>query len=209
MPCVQIRIAPQLRVAEEPTKLVHDALKRDPTMLFYHRAQFLERVAKRLKRKPASGTHCLVYIKPDKFGAVRDAIGILDSEEVLAQLAEEVRKRLHPRDVAGRFEGTAIMVLLERGSARDAQVWGKQLVEHIHDMTFEIGDKSANMTCTVGACAASEVYTNLEDFVAATIEAYRIGKKSGGNGSTSAKRPRKTPSNVNSMRSGCDTCVRL
>ena len=53
-PCVQIRIAPQLKVAEEPTKLVHDALKRDPTMLFFHRAQFLERITKRLKRKPAS-----------------------------------------------------------------------------------------------------------------------------------------------------------
>ncbi len=130
-PCVQIRIAPRLQVAEEPTKLVHDALKRDPTTLFFHRAQFLERITKRLKRKPASGTHCLVYIKPDKFGELTDKIGILDSEEMLGLFAEEVRKRMHPRDVAGRFEGTSIMVLLERGTARDAQVWGKQLVDHI------------------------------------------------------------------------------
>ncbi len=136
-PCVQIRIAPQLRVAEEPTKLVHDALQRDPTMLFFHRAQFIERITKRLKRKPAQGTHCLVYIKPDKFGAVLDKIGVLDSEEILAQLAEEIRKRMHPRDVAGRFEGTSIMVLLERGSTRDAQVWGKQICDHIANYTSE------------------------------------------------------------------------
>ncbi|MDH5620205.1 MAG: diguanylate cyclase, partial [Gammaproteobacteria bacterium] len=111
-PSVQIRIAPQLKVAEEPTKLVHDALKRDPTMLFFHRAQFLERIAKRLKRKPASGTHCLVYIKPDNFGEIRRKVGIIQSEEILAQFAEVVRKRMHPRDVAGRFEGTSVMVLL-------------------------------------------------------------------------------------------------
>jgi len=180
-PCVQIRIAPQLRIAEEPTKLVHDALKRDPTTLFYHRAQFIERISKRLRRKPAQGTHCLVYIKPDKFGELRDDIGILVSEEILGQLAEEVRKRLHPRDVAGRFEGTSIMVLLERGSARDAQVWGKQFCEHVARHTFEIEDKSIQMTCTVGACGANEVFSSLEKFIAATVSAHKLGKAAGGN----------------------------
>ena len=180
-PCVQIRIAPMLKIAEEPTKLVHDALKRDPTMLFFHRAQFLERITKRLKRKPASGTHCLVYIRPDRFGDLKHKIGVLNSEEILAQFAEEVRKRLHPRDVAGRFEGTSIMALLERGSERDAQAWGKQLVDHINSMTFEVEDKSTHMTCTVGACAVNEVFSSLEEFVAATIDAHRLGKDAGGN----------------------------
>lgn len=182
-PCVQIRIAPQLKVAEEPTKLVHDALKRDPTTLFFHRAQFIERISKRLRRKPAQGTHCLVYIKPDDFGAVRQKMGILNSEEVLAQLAEEVRKRLHPRDVAGRFEGTAIMVLLERGSARDAQAWGKQLCDHVARHTFEVDENSAQMTCTVGACAVNEVFSSLEEFIAATVSAHNLGKQAGGNNS--------------------------
>ncbi|MGB5255805.1 MAG: EAL domain-containing protein [Woeseiaceae bacterium] len=180
-PCVQIRIAPQFKVAEEPTKLVHDALKRDPTTLFYHRAQFLERITKRLKRKPVSGKHCLVYIRPDNFSELQQKIGVIDSEEILAQFAEEVRKRLHPRDVAGRFEGTAIMALLERGSDRDAQVWGKQLIDHINGMTFEVADKSTHLTCTVGACGISEVFSNLEEFVAATVAAFRLGKEAGGN----------------------------
>ncbi len=182
-PCVQIRIAPQLRIAEEPTKLVHDALKRDPTMLFYHRAQFIDRITERLQKKPAQGTHCLVYIKPDNFGDIRDNVGILNSEEILAQLAEEVRKRLHPRDVAGRFEGTSIMVLLERGSARDAQVWGKQICKHIEGYAFEVDDKSAHMTCTAGACAVNEVFSSLEEFIAATVGAHKLGKEAGGNNS--------------------------
>ncbi len=180
-PCVQIRIAPQLKVAEEPTKLVHDALKRDPTMLFFHRAQFLERLQKRLRKKPAQGTHCLVYIKPDKFGKVRDKVGILNSEEILAQFAEEVRKRMHPRDVAGRFEGTSIMVLLERGSARDAQVWGQQLCKHIEKVTFEAGDVSTHLTCTVGSCPVGAHFKSLEEFISATVDAHRLGVEAGGN----------------------------
>ena len=183
-PSVQVRIAPQLKLAEEPTKLVHDALKRDPTTLFFHRSQFLDRITKRLHRKPASGTHCLVYIKPDNFGEVCAKVGYIQSEEIFAQFAEFVRKRLRPRDVAGRFEGTAIMALLERGSARDAQVWGEQLIKQLGNMTFEIGDISTHMTCTIGACGASEVFSSLEEFVAATRRAYDAGKETGGSKSS-------------------------
>jgi len=140
-PCVQLRVAAQPVVSLEPTKLVHDALQRDPTTLFFHRAQFLDRLRKRLKNKPASGTHCLIYIRPDKFSAVCKKVGVIDSEQIFAQFADIVRKRLHPRDVAGRFEGTAIMALLERGHARDAQMWGKQLVEEVSKSTFDIAEQ--------------------------------------------------------------------
>ena len=180
-PCVQVRITPPDKSKEEPTKLVHDALKRDPTTLFFHRAQFLDRINKRLRRKPSSGTHALAYVKLDKFGDVLDKVGILNSEDIIGQFAEAVRKRMHPRDVAGRFEGTSLMVLLERGSARDAEVWGKQVCEHIRKQTFEVDDRSTQLTCTIGVCAANEVFSNLEAFIAATVDAYDMGQEAGGN----------------------------
>ncbi len=180
-PCVQICIIPPEKAVEEPTKLVHDALKRDPTTLFFHRAQFLERLEKRLKRKPKTGLHVLAYIKPDNFRQIRDKVGIIDSEELLAQFSELVRKRMHPRDVAGRFEGTAITVLLERGSARDGQVWAQELVKQVSQRTFEIGDKSTSMTCTVGICGMCDLFGTTEEFVAATVAAHTQGRKKGGN----------------------------
>jgi diguanylate cyclase (GGDEF)-like protein len=180
-PCVQVKVSAPDKDSNEPTKLVHDALQRDPTTLFFHRAQFIERIQKRLKRKPSSGTHVLAYVKVDKFAEVLGKVGILNSDEILAQFAEALRKRLHPRDVAGRFEGTSLMVLLERGNARDAEVWGNQLCEAIRKQTFEVADRSTQLTCTVGICVANEVYSNLEEFVAATVDAYDIGKEAGGN----------------------------
>ncbi len=180
-PQVQIRIEPPARAPEEPTKLVHEALKRDPTTLFFHRAQFLDRITKRLKRKPKSGLHALVYIKPDDFSEVQQSVGILDTEEVLAQFSEEVRKRMHPRDVAGRFEGTVIMALLERGKERDAEVWGKQLVEHMQKHEFTIGKQKVKLTCTVGVVGVSGVYSSLEELVSAAAEAHKQAKDGGGN----------------------------
>ena len=181
-PHVQVCIAPPEEKAQESTRTVQEALKRDPTTLFFHRVQFLEKLAKRLGKKPKSGLHVLALIKPDHFSELRKVIGILPTEEVLAQFAEEVRKRMHPRDIAGRFEGTSIMVLLERGNERDAESWAQQLVEHLHDFEFRIGERSVNLTCTVGICSVSGVYSNMEELVTAVAEAQELGRKNGGNG---------------------------
>lgn len=178
---VQIQIAPQATIAEEPTKLIHEALKRDPTTLFFHRAQFIDRITKRLSRKPKSGLHLVAYIKIDDFSDIIKHVGHVASEEVIALFAEEVRKRLHPRDVAGRFEGTAIMTLLERGNERDAEVWGNQLIEHMQAQTFQIGKQTVTLTCTVGICSVSGVYANLDEIIDAVANTCRVGKENGGN----------------------------
>jgi diguanylate cyclase (GGDEF)-like protein len=178
---VQVRISLPEKPQEEPTKLVHDALKRDPTTLFFHRTQFLERITKRLASKPKSGLHVLVYIKPDDFSKISGKVGLIASEEVMAQLAELVRKRLHPRDVAGRFEGTVIMALLERGSRDDAEVWANQLVERVARTEFDIGGTKVGTTCTVGVCPVSGAFENMDDFVTAAAHAHAKGKSEGGN----------------------------
>ena len=178
---VQVLIAPPTLVDEGSTRLVHEDLKRDPTTLFFHRAEFLEQMTKRLTSKPASGLHVVAFIKPDDFSSVRADVGILATEKILAQFAEEVRSRLHTRDIAGRFEGTVIMALLERGNARDAETWGRQLVAHINKHTFKIGDQAVSLTCTVGVVAVSGVYSNLEQLVAAAAQAHALGEDEGGN----------------------------
>ncbi len=92
-----------------------------------------------------------------------------------------MRRRLHPRDVAGRFEGTSLMVLLERGNANDAEVWGNQLAKHIEQKSFEVGQTSTHLTCSVGVCAVSDVFGSLEEMVAATVDAWRHARDAGGN----------------------------
>ena len=180
-PFVQIRIVPPEKEPEEPTKLVHEALKRDPTTLFFHRAQFIERMTRRLSRKPKSGLQAVAYIKIDDFSEVRKQVGHIASEELIGLFAEEVRIRLHPRDVAGRFEGTVIMALLQRGNERDAKVWGRQLVEHMQGFKFKVGEFELSLTCTVGVCAASGVYSTLDELLAAVAGAHAQGKSQGGN----------------------------
>ena len=179
-PCVQIRIPYEELNSKEPTKLVHDALQRDPTTLFYHRAQFLERLKKRLIKKPSSGLHLLAYIKPDNFQDVIKKVGILNSEEILAQFSELVRKRMHPKDIAGRFEGTSLMILLERGKERDGQVWGQQLADFVAQQTFEVNNISAHITCSIGVCAVGSRFDSFEEFIAETVGTCAQARSDGG-----------------------------
>ena len=58
------------------------------------------------------------HIKPDRFADIQHAIGILASEEFMAQLAELLRAQLTPTDLCGRFGGNGFLIMLERGTAR-------------------------------------------------------------------------------------------
>ena len=178
---IQVRVAPPQQENLEPTKLVHDALKRDPTTLFYHRAQFLERLGKRMKTRPKSGVRILAYIKIDDFSDAVKQVGLVASEEIIGQLAEVLRKRLHPKDVAGRFEGTVLMALLHRGNVDDAEVWAQQFIEKVQVSTFTSGKTTLNLTCTVGVCPVSGAFENVEEFVASAANACQKGRADGGN----------------------------
>lgn len=178
---VQVSIIPVPAAEVEPTKLVHDALKRDPTTLFFHRGQFLERITKRMGSRPKSGLYVLAHIRIDGFSKVCSQVGLVASEEIIGQFAELLGKRLHPRDFAGRFEGTVLMAMLNRGNVDDAEVWGQQLVEKVQSTTFGVGENKVNLTCTVGICPISSAFETVDDFVAATAAAGLNGRKQGGN----------------------------
>ena len=73
------------------------------------------------------------------------------------------------------------MTLLERGNERDAEVWGRQLVDHINNHVFKINGQNVKLTCSVGVVGVSGVYSNLEELVAASADAHSHARSQGGN----------------------------
>lgn len=180
-PSVQIKIIPPQSTQPESSTRVYDALKRDPTTLFLHRSEFLEKMQEKLATQLKFGINLLVYIKPDNFTEVCNAVGILNSEEILMQFAEEVRSKLQKDDFAGRFEGTSLLILIERGTERDAVKWAEQLLKHIEDKVFSADDTSTQLTCSIGMCPSSSIYENQGELVAAAVKAHAKARAAGGN----------------------------
>jgi multidomain signaling protein FimX len=87
------------------------------------------------------GVRQFAYIKPDRFIEIQSAIGVLASEDFMAQLAELLRTQLTRATCAADSAATA-SCLLERGTARDVETWAENVVKRVGEHTFAIDDKT-------------------------------------------------------------------
>jgi diguanylate cyclase (GGDEF)-like protein len=174
--CVQRR-APE---APEPEDLVEEAVNKDPATGFYHRRRFLELLTDRLDGQ-RSGVRALAYLRPDKFREIEDQIGPIASEEILVQLAEQLRALSQPNDLAGRFGGQIFTVLLERGTLRDVRAWAANVLARVAERIFEVAHNTLSITCTIGLAEVGPATDRMETLIAAAKHAARLARDQGGN----------------------------
>ncbi len=178
--CIRISIAPRQREQQEPEQRITNDVHKDPVTGLYHRHHFLELLNSRLQEPPRAGVRALAYIKPDDFSEIKDKVGPLASEDVLTLFAGLVGALVQPTDLCGRFGGTMITVMLERGTLRDVEAWGEHLVQKVADHLFEVADMSFKMTCTVGI-AKIEAEQDIATLVSEAQKANKQGRERGGN----------------------------
>jgi diguanylate cyclase (GGDEF)-like protein len=164
-----------------PDKLVEAAVHRDPITGFYHRQHFIDMLTKRLESNRRGGVRVLAYIRPDKFGDIKDDIGPLASEDLLVQLADVIRNLTQSSDLYGRFGGVVFTVLLERGTLRDVEAWADNALSTISDHLFEIADKTISVSCTLGLSEVTRGADRIESILIEAEQANNRGRKRGGN----------------------------
>jgi diguanylate cyclase (GGDEF)-like protein len=165
----------------EPEELVEQAVHKDPTTGFYHRRRFLEVLTDRLDVKPQGGVRALAYIRPDKFREIEDRVGPISSEDLLVQLAEQLRVLAQSTDLYGRFGGQVFTMFLERGSLRDVEAWAQNVVARVAERIFEVNHNTLSITCTVGLAEVGPTTDTMETLIAAAKKTNQAGRESGGN----------------------------
>jgi diguanylate cyclase (GGDEF)-like protein len=164
-----------------PEQLVEQTVHRDPATGLYHRRHFIDLLTQRLQSNPRGGVRVLAYLRPDRFGEMKDDIGPLASEDILVQLANVVRRQAQANDLTGRFGGVVFTVLLERGTLRDVETWAENVIATISEHLFEIAQKTVSVTCSLGLCEVSDGVDGLETALIDAEKANNSGRKSGGN----------------------------
>ena len=158
-----------------------DAVKNDATTQFLQQRYLLAAMRERAARPMRGGVRQVAHLKPDRFIDIQHSIGVLASEDFMAQLAELLRSQLTSTDLCGRFGGNGILVMLERGTAKDVETWAENIAKRVHAHVFVIEDKTLSATVTVGLGLLPSANPDLGGAVTDAVSATRRGRELGGN----------------------------
>jgi multidomain signaling protein FimX len=180
-PAVRIWVPARQREDRDLETRLTEAVKNDATSGFLQQRYLIEAIRARGTVAMKGGVRQIVYIEPDRYDALRESVGVLRTEEFMAQLADLLRDQLTPTDVVGRFGGTGIMLMLERGTARDVETWARNMVKHVEQHEFLIGQKRVAATITAGLGPLAGPNPDIDAAVLDAFNANRRGQDLGGN----------------------------
>ncbi len=180
-PCVQVVVPAKVADAGEYERKLQEAMQSDPATGFMHRGHFIEKLRTRLAEPAKGGVRCLAYVEPDKYEALHEELGVLAGEDFLADFARLLREQLQPGDLAGRFGGHGLMLLVERGNTQDVEAWSEHVVHKVATEVFQAGSKSMSTTCTIGLGPVPAEIRTPEGPANDAFHAHRQGREMGGN----------------------------
>jgi diguanylate cyclase (GGDEF)-like protein/PAS domain S-box-containing protein len=158
-----------------------DAVKNDVTTGFLQQRYLVAAIRERCTHPMRGGVRQFAYVKPDHFAEIQASIGVLSSEDFMAQFAELLRMQLTATDLCGRFGGNGFLILLDRGTARDVETWAENVVKRIGDHTFQFDVKSLSATVTVGLGLLPSANPDVSAAITDAVNAARRGRELGGN----------------------------
>lgn len=180
-PCVRISVeVDSVKAADTPRQIV-DGSAHHPLTGFYRRQRFLTEIENRLAMPSKGGLRVLAYVKPDNIHKVREQIGPISSDDLLLEFAKILQEHVRKDDLYGQFGGDLFMILMPRGTFRDAVAWAENLKTAINNKVFEVGDKSISVSCTIGLAKYMATDEDVADLVLRAQRAYQLGLKEGGN----------------------------
>ena len=187
-PSVRLVLPSKPRDDSKLVEKLTDVVRSDATTGLLHRRELIEALGTRLASATPGGMRCIAMVKLDKFSTIERDVGVIASEEVLAEFAKLLKESLHPKEVVGRFGGVRFLVLLERGNENDIEAWGEQLIARVQKHVIRVKDKSVTLTCTVGLSVVQPGKPQLDAVIADAIDACKKGAGRGGNQTVTSDR---------------------
>ncbi len=127
------------------------------------------------------GPHALVYVDLDQFKVVNDTCGHLAGDELLRQLGMRLKQQVSRRDVIARLGGDEFGLLLHDRSIDEAMRVAESLCETVAEYRFIWGERSFEVTASVGLCAISSDTLSAEDAMSSADAACYVAKDEGRN----------------------------
>jgi len=156
----------------------HDALTE-----LYNRREFERRVERVLAHMGSGGsTSALLYIDLDQFKLINDTSGHIAGDQLLTQLASQMREQLRGGDVLARLGGDEFGVLAANvGDLAGAQRIAERLREQIDGYLFSWEQRSYPVSASIGGVMIDHADISMKELFAQADTACYMAKEGGRN----------------------------
>lgn len=180
-PAVRLCIPSQKRNSGNLDEQLTDALEHDAATGALQRKFFIERLKGSLAQPIKAGVRQLVSIEPDQLATICEDLGPLTVEEFVGQFAGLINEVRQSGDLIGRFGDGTFMLLMQRGTPRDIEIWANNLIRKIAAQVFRIGDKQISCTGTIGIGMIDPRTPDAAVSINDAVGIRRAAQKAGGN----------------------------
>lgn len=156
----------------------HDGL----TGLYNHRMYYVRLDEEFIRRHRSGAPISVLLLDIDHFKLVNDRYGHLAGDMVLKTLSELVMRSCRAMDVACRYGGEEITIILPETDADGALEIAERLRKSVEAQHFELGDsKNGHITVSIGVATSSESLSSSRDLTESADRALYRAKEQGRN----------------------------
>jgi diguanylate cyclase (GGDEF)-like protein/PAS domain S-box-containing protein len=150
-PCTQILIRQNVGDTSALEAQINQLSRLDPLTALLNRQAFLEEFGKALTNVSKKNKHySLFQIGIDDFKTIQNTVGLVGSDQVIAEIAGLIKGNLETSDLAGRYEGSKYLVLSEASAEKTILSRSSAFIKAIDKHICQVGDKSINIRAHIG-----------------------------------------------------------
>ncbi len=126
------------------------------------------------------GNFSLILIDIDFFKKFNDKHGHQSGDAVLRQVAQTIKKNIRTSDIACRYGGEEMSIILTNTNKDDAKIVAKKVWSAVRERKFELADGNwANVTISVGVASMPNNGSNPQELIDYADKCLYVAKQNG------------------------------
>ncbi len=180
-PCTQIIIRVQTRDKELEKKLQH-LTSQDVLTGLYNRQYFLEELSQIVSNAIAgSKGSAMLYIEPDNFKEIKEAIGIAGSDLLLGDIGTIIKNTAISNSICARFSDNTFVMIVKTDDTIVIQEQAEDIRNEVENHIAEVENRSLTLTVSIGISIIGEMVTSAQEVIGNADLACEMAHKQGGN----------------------------
>lgn len=180
-PCTQIIIRDQSLDTELEEKIQLLATQDTQTGLF-NRRYLMERLSEVTSDKDINhNNYALHYIQIDGFQKVRSAVGVVNSDNLINEIANILRAMLEESDLLSRFGDHTFVILSKKSKLLEAEPFAERIRLAIENHAFQLEGIGIQPTCSIGISYLGSGNTLGQELINQAYNACEAARGEGGN----------------------------